>query len=115
MHREPRVPEAEAQVGKWRLPCKDYLKGTCTTPLREKWHPPECLFYKTENGCKSKKNNDKSAIVMLKNARQIGLYGAAEVFIDFAEELRHTETDPMCSPKPCYVTPTFETKNRLLE
>ena len=23
-------------------------------------------------------------------------YGAAEVFIDFAEELRHTETDPMC-------------------
>ena len=29
-----------------RLPCKDYLKGTCTTPFREKWHPPECLFYK---------------------------------------------------------------------
>ena len=52
MHREPRVPEAEAQEGKWRLPCKDYLKGTCTTPLREKWHPPECMFYKTENGCK---------------------------------------------------------------
>ena len=23
-------------------------------------------------------------------------YGAAEVFIDFAEELRYTETDPMC-------------------
>ena len=23
-------------------------------------------------------------------------YGAAEVFIDFTEELRHTETDPMC-------------------
>ena len=35
-----------------RLPCKDYLKGTCTTPLCEKWHPPECLFYKSENGCK---------------------------------------------------------------
>ena len=23
-------------------------------------------------------------------------YGAAEVFIDFTEKLRHTETDPMC-------------------
>ena len=23
-------------------------------------------------------------------------YGAAEVFIDFKEELRHTETDPTC-------------------
>ena len=22
-----------------RLPCKDYLKGTCTTPFCEKWHP----------------------------------------------------------------------------
>ena len=34
------------------------------------------------------------------NTRQLGLripgYGAAEVFIDFTEELRHTETDPMC-------------------
>ena len=27
-----------------RLPCKVYLKGTCTTPFCEKWHPPECLF-----------------------------------------------------------------------
>ena len=30
-----------------RLPCKHYLKGTCTTPFCEKWHPPECLFYKS--------------------------------------------------------------------
>ena len=35
-----------------RLPCKDYLKGTCTAPFCEKWHPPECLFYKSENGCR---------------------------------------------------------------
>ena len=92
MHREPRVLEAEAQVGKMaRLPCKDYLKGTCTTPFCEKWHPPECLFYKTENGCKfgdkcsyaqrqvdeqpskkSKKNGDKIAVAILKNTRQLG-------------------------------------------
>ena len=28
---------------------------------------------------------------------RISGYGAAEVFIDFSEELRHTETNPMCS------------------
>ena len=74
-----------------RLPCKDYLKGTCTTPFCEKWHPPECLFYKTENGCKfgdkcsyahrqvdeqpskkSKTNGDKIAVAILKNTRQLG-------------------------------------------
>ena len=51
----------------------------------KKWHPPECLFYKTKSGCrfgekcsyahrqveeqpskKSKKNDDKSAVAMLK-------------------------------------------------
>ena len=48
--------------------------------------------------------------------RTIGLrisrYGAAEVFIDFAEEVRHTEANPTCknSRKPLPVTQTFETK-----
>ena len=83
-----------------RLPCKDYLKGTCITPFCEKWHPPECLFYKSENGCnfgdkcshahrqvddqpskKSKKNGDKIAVAFLmKKYTTIGLrisgYGA---------------------------------------
>ena len=36
----------------FRLPCKDYLKGTCTNSFCEKWHPPESLFYKSENGCR---------------------------------------------------------------
>ena len=68
-----------------RLPCKDYLKGTCTTPFCEKWHPPECLFYKSKSGCRfgekcsyahrqveqqpskrSKKNGVKSAVAILK-------------------------------------------------
>ena len=68
-----------------RWPCKDYLKGTCTNSFCEKWHPPECLFYKTKSGCRfgekcsyahrqvdeqptkrSKKNDDKSAAAMLK-------------------------------------------------
>ena len=69
----------------FRWPCKDYLKRTCTNSFRGKWHPPECLFYKTKSGCKfgekcsyahrqvdaqpsrrSKKDDDKSAVAMLK-------------------------------------------------
>ena len=85
-----RSPGGRSPCGRMsRLLCKDYLKGTCTTPFCEKWHPPECLFYKSENGCsfgekcsyahrqvdeqpskRSKKNGDKSAVAMLKIARQ---------------------------------------------
>ena len=72
-------------------PCKDYLKGTCTNSFCEKWHPPECLFYKSENGCRfvekcsyahrqndeqpskrSKHSGDKSAVAVLKITRQLG-------------------------------------------
>ena len=82
MHREPKVIEAEAQVGKWL---------DCTTPFCEKWHPLECFFYKTENGCKfedkcsyahrqvdeqpckkSETNDDKIAVAIVKNTRQLG-------------------------------------------
>ena len=136
-----RSPEGKSPSGTMaRLPCKDYLKGTCTTPFCEKWHPPECLFYKSEKGCRfgekcscahrqvdeqpskrSKNNGGKSAVAMLKNYTTIGLRmsrcGAAEVFIDLAEELKHTETNPMCSNslKPCYVMLTFETRIHRLE
>ena len=80
----------------FRWPCTDYLKGTCNNSFCEKWHLPECLFYKTKSGCKfgekcsyahrqvdeqpterSKNNNDKSAVAMLKkndwhkNVRQL--------------------------------------------
>ena len=73
-----------------RWPCKDYLRGTCTNSFSEKWHPPECLFCKSESGCRfgekcsyahrqvdeqpsqrSKKNGDKSAVAMVKKH---GLY-----------------------------------------
>ena len=87
-----RSPRGRSPSGKMALlPCKDYLKGTCTTPFCEKWHPPECLFYKSENGCRfgekcsyahrqvdvqpskrSQKNGDKSALGILKNTRQFG-------------------------------------------
>ena len=134
--RSPRGKSPSGRMSQW--PCKDYFKGTCTNPFCEEWHPPECLFYKSERGCRfgekcsyahrqveeqpskrSKKNGDKSAVAILKknepqrtgrpvldayssSTRQlIGLripgYGSAEVFIDFTEELKHTETNPMCS------------------
>ena len=68
-----------------RWPCKDYFRGTSNNSFCEKWHPPECLFYKTKSGCRfgekcsyahrqvdeqptkrSKTNDDKSAVAMLK-------------------------------------------------
>ena len=87
-----RSPRGKSPSGRMsRLPCKDYLKGTCTNSFCEKWHPPECLFYKSENGYRfgekcsyahrqvdeqrskmSKKNGDKSAVAMLKSTRQLG-------------------------------------------
>ena len=87
--KSPRGRSPSGKMSRWL--CKDYFKGTCTTPFREKWHPPECLFYKSANGCrfgekcshahrqvdeqpckKSKKNCDKIAVAILKNTRQLG-------------------------------------------
>ena len=81
--RSPRGKGPSGRMSRW--PCKDYLKGTCTNSFCEKCHPPECLFYKSENGCRfgekcsyahrqvgeqpskrSKKSDDKSAVAMLK-------------------------------------------------
>ena len=45
-----RSPRGRSPSGRMsRLPCKDYLKRTCTTPFCKKWHPPECLLCKSEN------------------------------------------------------------------
>ena len=42
---------AQIRTGRmFRWPCKNYLKGTCTKTFCEKWHPSECLFYKTKSG-----------------------------------------------------------------
>ena len=85
-HREPEVPEKEVPV----VECLDglariTLKELAITHFVKKWLPPECLFYKTKSGCRfgekcsyarrqvdeqptkrSKKNDDKSAVAMLK-------------------------------------------------
>ena len=81
--RSPRGKSFSGRSSRW--PCKDYLRGTCNNSFCERWHPPECLFYKTKNGCRfgekcsyahrqveeqpskrSKKNGDKSAVATLK-------------------------------------------------
>ena len=85
--RSPRGKSPSGRMSRW--PCKHYLKGTCTNSFCKKWHPPECLVYKTKSGCRfgekcsyahrqddeqpskrSKKNGDKSAVAMLKSTRQ---------------------------------------------
>ena len=85
-HREPEVPEEGVPV----VECLDGLaritsKELAPTHSVKKWHPPECLFYKTKSGCRfgekcsfahrqvdelpskrSKKNDYKCAVSMLK-------------------------------------------------
>ena len=93
MHREPEVPEE-------KVPVVECLDGHARITSKElapihsvkKWHPSECLLYKSEDGCRigekcsyahrqvdeqpskrSKKNDDKSAVAMLKITRLLGL------------------------------------------
>ena len=74
------------------LDCRARITSKELAPiLSAKWHLPECLFYKSENGCRfgekcsyahrqvdeqpskrSTKNGDKSAVAMLKITRQLG-------------------------------------------
>ena len=48
--RSPRGKSPSGRMSRW--PCKDYLRGTCNNTFCEKWHPPECFFYKTKSGCR---------------------------------------------------------------
>ena len=86
--------KGRSQSGKFdRQPCKDYLRVFRTKSLCDNWHPPDCHFYKSESGCKfsekcsfahrqvevqlskkkkRKSDGDKSAVAVLKDARQLG-------------------------------------------
>ena len=85
--RSPRGKSPSGRMFRW--PCKDDLKGTCTNSFCEKLHPLECLFYKSNCGCRfvekcsyahrqleeqsskrSKENGDKSAAAMSKKDEQ---------------------------------------------
>ena len=112
--------EAEALVGKMaRLSCKHNLNGTCTIhSVKNGFLQSACSTSQKKDAdlaksalmhtarlmnspSKKSKNGDNGAVAILKITRQLGLrisrYGATEVFIDFAEELKHTEANPMCS------------------
>ena len=93
MRREPEVLEAEeAHVGKW-FDCRARVTSKELAPIHSVKIGilPECLFYKSEKGCRfgkkcshahrqvdeqpskrSKKNGDKSAVAMLKITPQLG-------------------------------------------
>ena len=63
-----RSPRGKSPSGRmFRLPCKDYLKGTCINSFCEKWHPP-C---KTKSGCRFGEKCTKD-IVRLMNSRLKG-------------------------------------------
>ena len=104
--RSPRGKSSSGRMSRW--PCKDYFKGTCTNSFCKRWHPPECLFYKTKSGCRfgekcsyahrqvdeqlskrSKKNDDKSAVAMLKKYELHDRTGRPVVCRDTRHESNH--------------------------
>ena len=71
-NRGPEVPEVRAPV----VECRDGLaritsKKTCNNSFCERWHPPECLFYKDKNGCRLERSAH-SHIVRLTHSRRNG-------------------------------------------
>ena len=62
--RSPRGRSPSGRTSRW--PCKDYFRGTCNNSFCEKWHPPECLFYKTMSSC-SFEESARMHIVRLMN------------------------------------------------
>ena len=71
MRREPEVPEESPSGRMSRWPCKDYLKGICTNSFCEKWHTPECLFYKRKDA--DLERSSLMRIARLKNSPAKGL------------------------------------------
>ena len=68
-----RSPRGKSPSGRmFRLPCKDYFEGICTNSFCEKWHPPECLYYKTKSGCRFGKSA-RMHIARLMNSLAKGL------------------------------------------
>ena len=140
MHREPRVLEAEAQVGKWIDCCPSItIKEFAQLRSVKDGILSECLFNKFENGCKfgdecshahrqveehpskrSQKNGDKSAMAMLKIHDNWFAY-----FRIWSRRSLHRprgrvqtnrgQSDVFNSPKPYCVMPTFETKKPWFE
>ena len=120
MHREPEVPEARVQVGKCldcsaRITSKELaqlhsvkngiLQNACSTSEKMDANLGISAHTHSARLTNSQAKGLKRMVTKLQwlffqEYTTIGLrisgYGAGEVFIDFTEELGHTETDPMC-------------------
>ena len=134
MRREPEVPEERVPVvecldGPARITSKELapihsvkngiLWSACSTsPKMDAILGISAAHYQVDEqpSKKSSKNGDKIAVTMLKNTRQLG-----GVFQDMEppksssilrkrSQTYGSQSDVFNSPKPCYVTPTFETK-----
>ena len=99
-----KTPRGRSPSGNtFRMPCKHHLKGTCANPSCEKWHSPECMFYKSTEGCtfrekcafahrrveeqpskRSERNGDTSAVALLTETKNLGC-----VFQTWSRQDRH--------------------------
>ena len=119
MHRGKRTSEAGSPSLKFsRQRCKDYLKGTCTKSPCDYWHPPEFNSMNLNRDANlvisarlhtdklvegqprknPKKDGDKSAVAVLKDARQLGCvfrsgHRAAGIFTVLTKEHKSRETN----------------------
>ena len=125
MHREPEVPEARVPVEECfdcraRITSKELaithsvkngtLQNACSTRgrvvvgLRKNAHTHTARL--TNNLAKGPKIMVTKVQWYVENYTTIGLrisrYGAAEVFIDLTEELKHTETNTTCEIHESY-------------
>ena len=98
---EPEVPKVKVRV----VECRDglariTLEELAITHFVKRWHPPECLYYKTKSGCRfgekcscehrqvdaqpskwSKSNTDKSAVAILKKGNWRGRENLSQMLV----------------------------------
>ena len=136
MHREPEVPEARVPVEDC-FDCHARITSKELAPIHSvrKWHPPECLFYRSESGCRFG-ISALMRIARLKNSLANGLKRMVtkvqwlccrKVHDNWVAYVRiwsrlslhrfrgraqtyRNQSDVFNSQKPSYVMRTFETK-----
>ena len=138
MHREPEVREAEAQVEECldcpaRITSKELAqlhhvkngihRSACSTSPKMDVNLGISAITHTASLTNSLARSPKRMVTKVQwlfwgtHDNWFAYFRTAEVFIDFAEELKTywSQSDVFDSPKPCYVTLTFETKIHRLE
>ena len=140
MHREPRVLEAEAQVGKWldcraRITSKELaqlhsvkygiLRSACCTSQKSGANLGISALTHTVKLTNRPARNLQRMVTelqwtILKNTRQLVAYfriwSRRGIHRSYGRSLPYrSQSDVFDSPKPCCVTTTFETTNHRLE